>query len=151
MRSMTIENLHETFTRRLPELQAMALARFRRLRPDARREAVQNTAALAWMYWLRLAEAGRADDQGILTSVWWYAIKQTAMRRTIARGSGMHRRRRRDAYDLRSGTIQHLDFNFFVGDSTPVPDAVAFRLDFPAFMSTLNERQRAMAMDLVSA
>jgi hypothetical protein len=137
---MTIETLHETFTRRLPELEAMALARFRGIGPEARQEAVQNTTALAWMYWLRLAEAGRADDDGLLTSVWWYAMKQTRTGRTINRGDGMDGKRRRDAYDRQSAPIQHLDFNYFVGDSTPIPDQVAFRLDLPRFFETLSER-----------
>ena len=43
-----------------------------------------------------------------------------------------------------------LDFNLYVGGMTPVPDQVAFRLDLPAFLGTLNVRQRSMAMDLAS-
>ena len=146
----TIENLHDTFVRQLPELEVTALARFRKLDPDARQEAVQNTTTLAWMYWVRLVERDRAVDDGLLKSIWWYAMKQTRAARSISRGEGMEGRKRRDAYDRQSAPIQHLDFNNYIGDSTPVPDAVAFRLDFPVFLSTLNERQRAMAIDLAS-
>jgi hypothetical protein len=77
-------------------------------------------------------------------------MMQTSMRRTVSRGHGMHRRRRRDVYDRPSSPVQHLDFNDFVGDSTPIPDQVAFRLDLPQFFETLSERQRAMAQDLAT-
>lgn len=146
----TIENLHETFVRQLPDLEVDALGRFRHLDPEARQEAVQNTTALAWKYWLRLVERGGAVDDGLLKSVWWYAMKQTADGRTITRGDGRRGEGRQDAYDRPSAPVQHLDFNFYIGDTTTVPDAAAFRIDFPAFLGTLNERQRAMAMDLAS-
>ena len=77
----TSESLHETFVRQLPDLEVAALGRFRSLDPEARQEAVQNTTALAWKYWLRLVERGGAVDDGLLKSVWWYAMKQTAVGR----------------------------------------------------------------------
>lgn len=146
----TIENLHETFVRQLPELEVAALGRFRHLDPEARQEAVQNTTALAWKFWVRLVKRHGAVDDGLLRSVWWYAMRQTADGRTISRGQGMHCKKRRDAYDPRSSPIQHLDFDFYIGDTTPIPDQVAFRLDLPRFFETLNDRQRAMAEDLAS-
>ena len=146
----TTENLHEIFTRRLPDLEAMALTRFRRLNPEAREEAVQNTTALAWKFWNRLVKQHGAVDDGLLKSVWWYAMKQTAAGRTITRGDGQRGEGRQDAYDRPSESVRHLDFNYVVGISKPVLDAVAFRIDFPAFLGTLNERQRAMAMDLAT-
>lgn len=147
---MTIETLHETFTRHLPELEAMALVHFRGIGTEARQEAIQNTTCLAWKYWVRLAEKGQTSDESLLRSVWWYAIKQTRSRRDISRGDGKRGKGRQDVYD-RSGTaVGNINFNLFVGLMTPVPDQVAFRLDLPAFLATLNERQRAMAADLAS-
>src|SRR5438445_804262 len=110
---VTSENLHETFTRQLPELEVTAMARFRRLDPEARQEAVQNTRALAWKYWVRLVERGRTVDDGLLRSVWWYAMQQTKMGRMISRGDGMEGKGRQDAFDQRSKPIQHLDFNYY--------------------------------------
>jgi hypothetical protein len=147
---VTSENLHESFVRQLPELELTALSRFRNRNPEARQEAIQNTRALAWMCWVRLVQRRRAVDDGLLRSVWWYAVRQTKMGRTINRGDGMEGKRRQDAYDQRSKPIQHIDFNYYIGAMTPVPDAVAFRLDLPRFFETLNDRQRAMAMDLAS-
>jgi DNA-binding NarL/FixJ family response regulator len=53
-------------------------------------------------------------------------------------------------YDRRSRPLQHINFNYFIDDATPIPDQVAFRLDVPRFFETLSARQRAMAMDLAS-
>jgi hypothetical protein len=36
----------------------------------------------------------------------------------------------------------------FVSRSTPIPDAVSFRVDVPAFMKTLSLRNRKLASDL---
>jgi hypothetical protein len=147
----TIEILHETFVRELPELEVMAKAYFRGIGPEARDEAIQNTTCLAWKYWLRLADQGRDGGPGVLRNVWWFALKQTRVGRMITRGDGKRGRGRQDAFDRPHGTsVEHIDFNFFIGDMTPVPDQVAFRIDFTDFLDTLNERQRAMAVDLAS-
>jgi hypothetical protein len=144
----TIESLHETFVRELPELEVMAKAHFRHLDPDAREEAAQNVRALSWKYWLRLCQQGRGHEEGLLRNVWWFAIKQTKVGRTITRGDGKRGKARHDAYD--QSMVEHIDFNLFIGADTPIPDAVAFRIDFPMFLATLNERQRVMAADLAS-
>jgi hypothetical protein len=145
---MTINAPHESFTRQLPELEVMALAQFRGLGPEAREEALQNTTALAWKYWLRLAEKGRADEPELLRNVWWYALKQTRAGRTITRGDGKRGKARHDAYDR--FMVEHIDFNLFVADRTPIPEQVAFRIDIPVFLNTLNDRQKALACDLAS-
>jgi hypothetical protein len=146
----TVETQRETFTRLLPELEAIALAHFRGIGPEAQDEAIQNTTCLAWKYWLRLIQKGQVDDEGLLRSVWWYCIRQTKVGRTIGVGSRKGRCRQ-DAYSRGvSRTLERIDFDGFVADSTPIPDQVAFRLDLPRFLATLNDRQRAMAMDLAS-
>lgn len=148
---MTIEMLRELFTNELPELEILGRAWFRGIGFEAQDEAIQNTTALAWKYWLRLGERGRAEEPDMLRKVWWFALKQTRVGRTITGGDGQRGKGRQDVYDRRDGvTVEHIDFNLFVGDRTPILDQVAFRLDLPAFMATLNERQRAMAADLAS-
>jgi hypothetical protein len=146
-----IKILHETFTSQLPELEVMARAWFRGLRREAQDEAIQNTTALAWKYWLRLAEQGRDNEPGLLRNVWWFAIKQTRVGRTITRGDGQRGRGKQDVYDRPHGvTVEHDTLNFLIGQTTAIPDAVVFRLDIPAFLATLTERQRTMALDLGS-
>jgi hypothetical protein len=146
---MTVETQRETFTRMLPELVTMGLAHLRGLGPEARDEAIQNTTALAWKYWLRLISQGRADELGLLRNVWWYAIKQTRVGRTITRGDGKRGRGRQDAFDRPHGmSVEHIDFNHFIGPDTPIPDAVAFRLDTPVFLANLTQKQRTIALML---
>jgi hypothetical protein len=41
-----------------------------------------------------------------------------------------------------------LNLNHFIGRSASIPDAVAFRVDIPEFLSTLRERDRRIAPDL---
>jgi hypothetical protein len=146
----TFETCKDTFTCLLPELTRMAKAAFRDLRPEARAEAVQNALALTWKSYYSLIEQGRADEPGIIKSVLWYSIKQTRTGRTLP-GTG-EAEKPRDVYrNARKGRVrfEHVDLRHFVGDDTPVPDAVSFRLDVPAFFATLSDRQQRMAEDLM--
>lgn len=147
----TFESLHDAFARELPELEIMAKAYFRGLNPEARDEAVQNTRAVAWKYWRKLIDQGRAHEEGLLRSVWWYACRHTRLGRSITRGDGQRGRGRQDVYDRRQGRgAEYMDPNDYLGESTPVPVQVAFRIDFPRFLATLTDRQRGMALDLAS-
>jgi hypothetical protein len=147
----TNDSQREIFTRLLPELDRMALAHFRGLDPEAKEEAVQNTRALAWKYWLRLIQQGRAEGEGLLRNVWWYCVKQTRVGRTITRGDGHRGKGRQDVYDQPDAVVlDRLDMNFYISDTNPIPDIVAFRMDLPRFLGTLTGRQREMAMDLAS-
>jgi hypothetical protein len=141
---------HESFVAELPELLIMAKARFRHLDPEARDEAIQNVTSLTWKYWVRLCQKGRGHEEGLLGSVWWYACKQHRVGRTI-QSSGRPGRGTLDAYAAarRGGAaVEHADFNLLIGDATPVPDQVAFRLDMPRFLGRLTDKQRAIALKL---
>ena len=39
---------------------------------------------------------------------------------------------------------------YFVGQTASIPDAVAFRVDTAAFLTTLNDRDRGIARDLAA-
>lgn len=143
----TSETHSSTFTALLPEMQRMAAAAFRHLDPEAREEAIQNCLALTWKAYLSLTEQGRADEPGVLKSCLWYSIKQT---RAGRRAEGESRAK--DAYkNARRGRVRFetVELRHFVSDETPVPDAVSFRIDVPAFLATLNDRQRRMAESLM--
>jgi DNA-directed RNA polymerase specialized sigma24 family protein len=144
---MTLDALQCCFTDYLPDMRRIASRRFRHLDPDKRDEAIQNTLALCWKFYVALFRKGRAN-QGILTSVLWYAIKQTKSRRTV-QGKG----KSKDALDYRDRgrtTFEQADLNGLIGRNTPVPDRVSFRVDVPAFLSTLKPRQQALAYDLAT-
>lgn len=143
-----IDTFKDTFTSLLPDLTRMATAAFRDLRPEAREEAVQNTLALTWKAFHALIGQGRADEPGILKSVLWYSIRQTRAGRKVDGES-----RAKDAYkNARKGRVrfESVELRHFVGDDTPVPDAVSFRIDVPAFFATLSDRQQRMAHDLMA-
>ena len=46
--------------------------------------------------------------------------------------------------------LDDCDLEQFVSRNTPIPAQVSFRLDVPAFMGTLNNRQRKIAVDLAN-
>jgi hypothetical protein len=144
----SFETQRDAFAGQIAELTCMASAAFRHLDPEARAEAVQNALALAWKAYEALARQGRGDEAGIIKSCLWYSIRQTRAGRK-AEGES----RAKDAYkNARKGRVrfERAELNHFVGDETPIPDQVSFRLDVPAFLATLTDRQRHMAEDLMA-
>jgi hypothetical protein len=138
------------FASRLPEIECLAGSHFRHLDPDAREEAVQNSVVLAYRYWLRLVEVGKTSENCFKAAVWW-ATKHTRQGR---KGGGCGRgkakcvldyaRRRKNNVAIQDG----IGVDFLIGATASIPDAVAFRLDVPAFLGTLPERDREIAMTL---
>src|SRR4051794_39666305 len=120
------------FETRIPEIERLAGIHFRRLDPEARQEAVQNTLVLTWRYFLRLVELGKQEQANVFTSMVWWACKHTKQGR---RGGGCddnkakcvidYGRRRYAGVTLKDG----VDLNSYVGRQATVPDTVAFRLD----------------------
>lgn len=145
---MTFDALQCCFLAYLPDMQAIASWSFRHLDPDKREEAVQNVVTLVWKYAHVLFRQGRLDNPGILKSVLSYAIRQTKSGRTV---QGKGSRKSKDALDYRDRgrvTFEQADLNGLIGRTTPVPDQVSFRVDVPAFFSTLKRHQQALAADL---
>jgi hypothetical protein len=137
------------FEARLPEINRLAGSHFKHLDPDAREEAVQNSVVLAYRYWLRLAEVGKTGEDCFKSAVWW-AARHTKQGRQ-ARGCGSEAKCVLDYARRRKGDVAvqgGVDLNSFVGSTTSIPDAVAFRLDVPAFLGTLTERDREIALTL---
>jgi hypothetical protein len=140
------DTLKNSFTRQLPEMTWLAKAAFRFLNPEAREEAAQNALALTWQGYRRLIEQGRAEEPGLLRSVLWFSIRRTRDGRMI-----QGRVKSRDLLEQRRTgqlSFEVVDLNGFVGERTPIPDHVSFRLDTPRFLATLPERQQRLAEDL---
>jgi hypothetical protein len=140
------------FEDRLPEIERLARFNFRHLDPDAREEAIQNAVVLAYLSWTRLAEVGKTGEDCFKTVVWW-ACKHTHRGR---QGGGCGKRKAKCVMDYarrRKGNVAiegGIDLSYFVGRTATIPDAVAFRLDMPAFLATLTPRDREIAHDLAS-
>lgn len=143
---MTSLELREMFARQVPELQRMAGASFRDMDPERRQEAIQNSIALAWKQFSSLIEQGRAEPKHVRSCL-GFGIRQTRSGRlpqgkVKAKDITEHRRRG-------GVTFEQAALDSFVSDITPIPDQVIFRLDVPAFLSRLSDRQQRMATDLM--
>ena len=140
-----VVELQESFLRYLPWMRRHARLAFQNF--DAE-EKVSAVIALCWKHWCRLGERGRTDNPGILKSVLFYSEKQVRAGRRVDSAA-----KPRDVLALRAyGKVKfepgHLDD--YVGKHDEVLDVVSFRLDVPAFLATLTERQRSMALDLAN-
>lgn len=71
------------FVSRLSELQRITRSAFRHLPRDRHDEAVQNVLALRWKQYRALVLKGRADAGEMLSSILFYAIRQTKCGRTV--------------------------------------------------------------------
>jgi hypothetical protein len=138
------------FESRLPEIECLAGSHFRRLDPDAREEAVQNSVVLAYRYWLQLVEVGKSGEDCFRSAIWWAAVHTKQGRRGGGCGRGKakcvldYARRGKRGVAIHDGT----GVDYLIGATASVPDAVASRLDVPAFLETLPERDRGIAMTL---
>jgi hypothetical protein len=143
---VTLGSVQNVFVRRMPALQKMAKISFRHLPPEAKQESITNAVALAWKFFYNLFLRGRSNEHGILDSCMRFAIRQTRAGRT-PQGCP----RKKDVLAPRwVGPTRLADFDpeQFVSRNTPIPEAVSFRMDVPAFLVTLNDRQRKMSLDL---
>ena len=136
------------FTDRLPELQRIARSAFRHLAPDNRDEAIQNTIALAWKQYRALVVRGRRDADQLLGSILWYSIQQTKCGRLMqgcpSAKDLFQRHRRGESF------IEDIDVHDLMGRSTPVLEAVSFRMDLPRLFASLSDRQQETARLLAS-
>ncbi len=119
---------------------------------DGLEEAVHNTITLAFENVLRCAANGKIGDGDDLTrftkqSLWW-AVRHTRMGRSITRKHNIDKKYG-DAFEKMT-RHDRCRIEDFVGRSTPVPDAVSFRVDTPEFFATLTERQQSMATGLMA-
>ena len=143
---LNLSTVQNVFVQQLPSLQKMAKIQFRNLPPEAKQESITNAIALTWKFFYNLFLKNRSEEPGILASCMRFAIRQTREGRT-PQGCP----KKKDTLTRRWVGPTRLDgFNLeeFVGRSTPVPDAVSFKVDVPEFLDTLNSRQRRMAIDL---
>ena len=143
---------HAAFETRIDSIVRLAGYHFRQLGPEAREEAIQNTLALAWKFFLRLVEQGKADQENVVSQMIGFAIKHTKMGRSLV---GTDHKRPKDVIDyakrrMRGVAIEPMEIDHYIGKSASVPDSAAFRIDTPAFLATLSERDRGIALDLAT-
>jgi hypothetical protein len=138
--------LQDTFVRQIPKLQKMARISFRYLPPEAKEESITNAIGLTWKAIYALFLKGRAEEPGIVASCLRYSVRQTKAGR---QPQGCPRAK--DTLSRRwvgPTRLDDCDLGQFVSSTTPVPDAVMFRVDVPQFLESLTKRQKMMALDL---
>jgi hypothetical protein len=153
-------HLQSAFLTFLPRIETHARAYFRHLRrPQGRADAVQESIALAWLWFLRATARGK-DVSAFVGLLAAFAVRQVRCGRRLcgqerARDVFSRRARRRHGFSLSSlpaGRGRDGLFSDALADNTvtPVPDQVAFRLDFPAWLEGYGERDRGLILDLLA-
>jgi hypothetical protein len=144
----TMTEARARFEQRFSEFQAKAKAYFADCKPEAKDEAVANSLFLTWNHFVSLVGQGRADD-ALLTSTFWFALRQTRSGRVMR---AVKASKSRELWDhVRRGghaILTGLDLDQFIGKRHTIPDAVAFRIDTADWLATLSDRQRRRAIEL---
>ena len=145
---------HARFLAMLPAIEAHARIAFRGLAPEAREDAVQEAIANAMVAFVRLVQLQKVDV-AYPTVLARYAVAQiqdgrrVCNRLNIGDGLSPYAQKQKGIYVERLDRFDRDDDQWIeavVEDSrTPVPDQVAFRCDFPAWLDRLPRRNRRIA------
>jgi hypothetical protein len=162
----SIEELHVAFLSILPRIETHARIAFRHLVCTATQEdRIAETVALAWKWFIRLAQKGKDGTQFASTLASLAARAVRCGRRLCGqeRSKDVHSRLAGQKHGFRVEPLSHstlrchesvycdphgqelMDaFEERLQDNTctSVPEQVAFRLDWPCFLQTLSERDR---------
>jgi hypothetical protein len=167
-----IENLHAAFLEIHLRIELHAKISFRHLRcPGRKADAVQETLAVAWQWFLKAVEKGK-DVNEFVSALASYAVRHVRSGRRLVCSekakdvlSALAQQRhhfkveplncstRRDHETLYAdphGQDELDGYEERLRDNTvtPPPDAAAFRIDFPAWLSQLGPRNREIAQDM---
>jgi hypothetical protein len=150
-RSLTLENMRGSFLAILPRLERHGRIYFRDLDPGNREEAVCELVALAWAWFVRLAEKGR-DASHFPSTLATFAGKAVRSGRRLCgqeRAEDVLSPRARWRHGFAVGPLpdESGEDSVFVealhdNTITPVVDQVQFRVDFPAWRSGRSVRDR---------
>src|SRR5262249_38864414 len=158
---LPVDILPQRFLSLLPRLERHGRISFRDLKcPLQREEAVAEVIALAWLWFVQLTRRGK-DATTFGSALATYAARAVPCGRRAccqetprdALSPGAPRRRgfragARPAAGSLEGTL--LDEALHDNRQTPVPEQVAFRCDFPAWLRTRADRDRRLALDLMA-
>jgi hypothetical protein len=149
--SQTHAELSAQFEAMIPQIENFAGARYRHLNPEARAELIQNSVALSWFRYLDLAAQGKHQDPAVVEGMIYWSISHSGQGR-LAHGKGQSKGKcvldyaRRGLKGVRLAPESQLQH--YVSLETPVPTQAAFRVDTSAWLGTLTDRDRQIAIDL---
>jgi hypothetical protein len=146
---------HRGFMQMLPTIHAYARGAFAYLNPEARQDLIAEVVANALVAYVRLYQQGRVA-LAYPTVLAHYGVAQVRDGRRVGAKLNIKDPLSRYCQKRKGIVVERLDvFNeeenawaeAVVVDtrSAPVPEIVAFRLDFPAWLSTLSRRDRHIA------
>jgi hypothetical protein len=162
-------SLHDAFLALLPKIETHASIAFRHIRcPATKADKIAETIALAWKWFVRLHERGKDINQFRTVFVFLVAKAVKCGRRVTgmekSRDLLSERAQRKHAFKVEAlptsprasyearyskphGQQDYDAFEERLKDNiiTPVPDQVAFRVDWPLFLTTLTLRDRQLA------
>jgi hypothetical protein len=147
------QRLHETFVGSvLPRVEAHGRVYFRQIRcRHCKDDLLAEMAALTWRWFVCLVRRGR-DVLQFVSALATYAARAISSGRRVcgqerardAMSPSAQRKRGFVVGSLPDDTLPDNAFAEILHDNTvsPVPDQVAFRIDFPAWRRTRSERDR---------
>jgi DNA-directed RNA polymerase specialized sigma24 family protein len=145
----------------LPRISRHARFYFRYLkRKHDHEEAVAESVALAWKWYLRLLQQGKHPDE-FVSAIATYATRAVKSGRRLC---GQERAKdilSRRAQTRRGFAVSRFpEFSTLTGNAlgealhdnatTPVPDQVSFRIDFPEWLATRSRRDRELIGRLIT-
>jgi hypothetical protein len=152
--------LHAAFLSLLPRVESHARIYFRHLKcPHRKADAIAETVAIAWRWFLRLVEMGKDAAQFVST----FAVLAARHVRSGRKLCGQEKSKdvmsplAQQRYSFTVSPLPEgnsLEGNVFdeaLRDNTrsAVPDQVAFRVDFPDWLASLSERDRRVVEQLI--
>jgi len=160
-RAPALHRLQQTFVADiLPRVEAHGQVYFRDVRcPHTKEELLAEMTALCWEWFLRLVRRGK-DVLQFVSALASYAARAAASGRRLC-GSERSKdvlspvARRRHGFRVGRlpdcGTLNGNPLEEALQDNTrsPVPAQVSFRLDFPAWLAGLSDRDRRVIADLM--
>ena len=153
-------HLHARFLAMVPKIELHGRICFGHLRClHSRQETIAEMVALAWKWFVRLAELGK-DASRFASALATFAARAVCSGRRVCgmdSGKDVLSPRAQQRHQFTTSTLRDfssLDGNIFdeaLHDNmqTPVLDQVAFRFDFPAWLLTRTDRDRRIVLDLM--
>lgn len=147
------------FERALPRIRTHAVIVFRDVRcPHRKEDLIAETLALAWMWWVRLCRRGKRPQQFVSAIATFAARAARSGRRVCGTEPAKDvlsplSQRRHGFYVGKLPDFSTLSENPLAealrdNTETPVPEQVAFRFDFPAWLRTYDGRRRRLIEEM---
>jgi hypothetical protein len=167
-----LDQLHAEFLAILPRIETHALIFFRHLRcPGRRADAIQETIAISWRWFLRIKEKDK-DVTEFVSTLASYAVRHVRSGRRLCGQekskdvlSPLAQHKHRFCVEHLAGSTR-CDYEALYADrhgqdeldayeerlrdntQSPVADHAAFRIDYPAWLSQLGQRSREIVADM---